>query len=156
MAKKLTLTELNKIHKKYKEKEEKYILDGQYKVTVDKHWRLSIIEELIFEWQEIISLLREEEKMALNDVKNIMLLPNLLVLKYFTNIFPKNIKFEKMLDCYDVLLDIGAFKEIFNDVLPQDELKKFYDKLEEYTKNINEIGELFTNIALREDAKKNE
>lgn len=156
MAKKLTLTELNKIHKKHKEKEEKYILDGQYKVIVDKHWRLSIIEELIFEWQEIISLLREEEKMALNDIKNIMLLPNLLVLKYFTNIFPKNIKFEKMLDCYDALLDIGAFKEIFNDVLPQDELKKFYNKLEEYTKNVNEIGELFTNIALREDAKNNE
>lgn len=145
-VKNLTMTDINKLGKKYNEQYE-VTLQEQYKIKIDRYFKKTKIQDMIIELQEIMQELRKEN-VDINAIKDIIVIYQMLIIKHFTSLpLPKNISIKKMLAVYDKLIDTGLFEEILNN-FPHDQIEFLNEELRKYKKIGEQMGELFVGMGL--------
>jgi hypothetical protein len=134
--KKLNLKAIETASKKFTTK--KIIIpvnDVEYEVEIDEVFKTTKIEALIREFLE------SSQKNNLNELDNTVKFSYYFyfIFKYFTDIdIPKNLKFKDELKLISELIDLGIYEQISKNI-PQTEIKKVNEYMQELTSNLNEM-----------------
>lgn len=140
MAKKLTVNEIKKLSKQMDEQKEVLILDGEYKVMIDKQFKVSKIQKVIADIQKAMVEMKVD---GVNTEKfgDLMVLNFMFVFKHFTNLdLPEDYK--DLLVVSEYLMDIGAFEGILN-AFDQKEIDKLVNSMKTVSENLPKMEELF-------------
>lgn len=137
MAKKLTLTELNKLSKKFNEKKKIYILNNEYEVNIDVNFRPSDIDDLVLVYVAALEELKSLNKTDDIQIKDTVSLLPTLILRSFTNLpIPKeNTDIASLIIISKNLYNEGIIEEVYSHFLDS-EIKKVNDKINAFGKNI--------------------
>ncbi|MEK4008334.1 hypothetical protein [Paenibacillus sp. FSL H3-0333] len=154
MAKKLTLTELNKLGEKFNERKKIYILDGQYEVDIDVTFKLSDIDDLVMVYASAIQELKEMNDTDEIQIKDTLSLLPTLILRAFTNLpIPKeSTDISSLIVISKNLYNLGITEEVYSK-LPEEQIKKVTDKINAFGKN---IGTVMGEWAIAEELNKTE
>ncbi|MNK45801.1 hypothetical protein D3C87_645720 [compost metagenome] len=149
MAKKLTLTELNKLDAQNNKKEKVSILDGKYEVTINKIFKDSDIEEVLLIYS---TLLQNLNGASVVELKNTYSLLITLILRQFTDLpIPTSNDIDELVKVSKVLLDNNITAEVYS-ALPQDQLEHFHEKTTQVTGAIQKLFEQATEKDKVEDS----
>lgn len=152
MAKKLTLSELNKAHKSLNERKLVHLKDGQFTIELATHFKNTAIQRLILDYQDILNELKKQN-LTTEVIKDLMLIFNMLILKHFSSLPLQNTNVSQLLSACEKLIDLDLFGEIFS-YFPEGELEKLRVKVSEVSKSIPQIsqamGDLFASGIINE------
>lgn len=160
MSTKLTLNEINKLHKSYDEQQEIIVTSDNksYTIKIDKKFKRTKIAKMISELEKIFTELKKDKDINIEEIsKNIIFIQVALILKYFTDIpLIKNTNISQMLAIIEKLTDLGLLKQIF-DSFDQQEMKILNDEMELITQNYkaisNMVAEMLHNAEMNKNAK---
>ena len=141
--KQLTAAELSKLNSALDGQKAIYILGNKYEVLIDTHFRESKLNKVAMKYLSIIQSLQHREEIDDETIANTLSLLHPLILKEFTNLPLSEIDtIEDLIKVQTALLDTGILVEVFN-ALPEKEVKKLTDKVDQLSKNIGQVmGEL--------------
>ncbi|TPG68897.1 hypothetical protein EEL31_10390 [Brevibacillus laterosporus] len=150
MAKRLSLNDINKEHKKLTEQKLIYILDDKYEVKIDKIIVDSKLVTMLSDLNQLISPLVKDKNIKPEELVLAMQLSNVLFLRSFTNLpIPPENDLSVLVQVYTQLVDIGILKEV-TDKFDQSELKKVQHRVSDYYKNApqveNMIGQVYAKM----------
>jgi len=134
MAKKLTLSNINKEYTKFNEKSEVSLMDGKYTIEVNKHMKKTDIQKMLIDYDSIVNQLQKDND--IESLKGTIIIPTLLI-KYLTNIdIPEDA--DKLLMMSEQLINLDLFSEIMAS-LPEDEIVKMTLVIDQVVTSTNKM-----------------
>ncbi len=146
----LTLVNLAKLDKENDDIQTVQLANGKFTIDINRKFRLTQIQKLIIDLQEAIETMRNEE-IDMEDIANMMLIYQMLIIKYFSNLPIKHLDLSKKLDIAKIiavakqLLDSGIFAEII-DSFDLAELEKVSKMIAESNKFSQQLGEMMISV----------
>jgi hypothetical protein len=152
MAKKLTLSELNKLGEKFNERKKIYILGGEYEVDINTNFMLSEIDDLVMVYVAAIEELKTLNKVDEIQIKDTLSLLPTLILRSFTSLpIPKqNTDIASLIIISKNLYNNGIIDEVYSH-FPEEQIRKVNDKINAFGKN---IGTVMGEWAIAEEVNK--
>jgi|GEM_PF-6802361 len=134
MAKKLTLSNINKEYTKFNEKSEVSLMDGKYTIEVNKHMKKTDIQKMLIDYDSMVEQLQKDNN--IESLKGTIIIPTLLI-KYLTNIdIPEEA--DKLLMMAEQLINLDLFSEIMAS-LPEDEIVKMTLVIDQVVTSTNKM-----------------
>lgn len=140
MPKKLTVAELNKLTKEINETKTYPILDGQFDVTINQHFKDTSINNIFTGLIEVVKGIEASEltELAFSQIAEQVGLT--LMLREFTDLpIPNKNDFQTLIKVYENLLNTNIFVEVMNK-LPEDQIKKVEKRFKEIESRFDEIN----------------
>lgn len=150
MAKKLTLTAVNKNHaKEFNEKFKLILSTGDY-LYIQTKFKTTSIQQMLIDYTEILGEIKKKD-VKFDLIKDATFVYYMLLIRHFTDLdnIPNDI--EKMVIVCEELINLGFLEEILA-AFPQTELEKVQKMIEKVSENGkligNQIGEIFAKEAI--------
>ncbi|QNR65531.1 hypothetical protein IAQ67_16750 [Paenibacillus peoriae] len=139
MAKKLTVSELNKLSKELGQTQTYPILDGQFEVTIKQNFKESSINNIFTGLIEVVEGIEKSQLTELTFSQIASQIGSTLMLREFTDLpIPNKNDFQTLIKVYENLLNTNIFVEVANK-LPEVEVKKLEKRFKEIADNFAEI-----------------
>ncbi|MDY8023379.1 hypothetical protein [Paenibacillus polymyxa] len=139
MAKKLTATDLNKLSKGINKTKTHPILDGQFEVVIDQHFKDSSINNIFTGLVEVIKGILPSELTELTFSRIAQHIGMTLMLREFTDLpIPNKNEFQTLIKVYENLLNTNIFVEVMNK-LPEDQIRKVEKRFKEIESRFDKI-----------------
>ncbi|TPG68710.1 hypothetical protein EEL31_09350 [Brevibacillus laterosporus] len=150
MAKRMTLNDINKEHKKLSGQKVIHILNGQYEVKIDECIRDSKLSVMLADVGQLLAPLASDSDITPEDLALAAQLSNVLFLRSFTDLpIPKENDLSTLTQVYIKLVDTGILKEV-TEKFDEKEIQKVQVKVAQYFKDApqveNMIGQMYTNM----------
>ncbi|MGG0793845.1 hypothetical protein ABE137_07540 [Brevibacillus laterosporus] len=158
MAKRLTLNDLNKEHKKISGQKVVHILNGQYEVKIDEHIRNSKLIDMLSDLSQLLSPLASDSSVTPEDLALATKLSDVLFLRTFTDLpIPKENDLSTLTKVYIALYDTDILEEV-NEKFNNRDIQKVREKVTQYFKNAtqveNMISQIYSNMLQENDIEK--
>ncbi|MED1665782.1 hypothetical protein [Brevibacillus laterosporus] len=158
MAKRITLNDLNKEHKKISGQKVIHILNGQYKVKIDEHIRESKLFDMLSDIGQLLSPLASDNSVTPEDLALATQLSNVLFLRSFTDLpIPKENDLSTLTKVYIALFDTGILEEV-TEKFNEKDMQKVKEKVVQYFKNApqveNMIGQIYSSMLQDDEIEK--
>ena len=145
MAKKLTISNINKEYTRFNEKSEISIMDGKYTIEVNKHMKKTDIQKMLIDYDSIARQLENNHDIEI--LKGTIIIPTLLI-KYLTNIdVPEEA--DKLLMMAEQLINLDLFSEIIAS-LPEDEIVKMTLVIDQVVTNTSKMVKEIEDVVEKE------
>ncbi|MEK4432984.1 hypothetical protein MHB54_27915 [Paenibacillus sp. FSL M7-0802] len=139
MAKKLTATDLNKLSKGINKTKTHPILDGQFEVTIDQHFKNSSINNIFTGLFEVVKDINKSELTELTFSRIAQQIGMTLMLREFTDLpIPNKNDFQTLIKVYENLLNTNIFVEVMNK-MPEDQIRKVEKRFKDIKSTFDEI-----------------
>lgn len=132
-----SVQDMHKLAKKLNKLKDIPLLNGKYVIQLHETFLETQIQKFLLDFQEAALILKADQ-VSLADMRNGLLLYQMLLVKHFTNsgldhlLMNKKDDVAKLLSIAEDLINIGVFKEIIEH-FPQAEL----DKIDQFTKKLD-------------------
>ncbi|MGG1444801.1 hypothetical protein ABE354_22635 [Brevibacillus laterosporus] len=158
MAKRITLNDLNKEHKKISGQKVIHILNGQYEVKIDEHIRESKLFDMLSDIGQLLSPLASDNSVTPEDLALATQLSNVLFLRSFTDLpIPKENDLSTLTKVYIALFDTGILEEV-TEKFNEKDMQKVKEKVVQYFKNApqveNMIGQIYSSMLQDDEIEK--
>ncbi|MBG9776204.1 hypothetical protein [Brevibacillus laterosporus] len=158
MAKRMTLNDLNKEHKKISGQKVIHILNGQYEVKIDEHIRESKLFDMLSDIGQLLSPLASDNSVTPEDLALATQLSNVLFLRSFTDLpIPKENDLSTLTKVYIALFDTGILEEV-TEKFNEKDMQKVKEKVVQYFKNApqveNMIGQIYSSMLQDDEIEK--
>ncbi|XOS93104.1 hypothetical protein ACLMAB_05510 [Brevibacillus laterosporus] len=158
MAKRMTLNDLNKEHKKISGQKVIHILNGQYEVKIDEYIRESKLFDMLSDIGQLLSPLASDSNVTPEDLALATQLSNVLFLRSFTDLpIPKENDLSTLTKVYIALFDTGILEEV-TEKFNEKDMQKVKEKVVQYFKNApqveNMIGQIYSSMLEDDEIEK--
>ncbi|MBE7897185.1 hypothetical protein G7L40_00475 [Paenibacillus polymyxa] len=139
MAKKLTATDLNKLSKGINETRTYPILDGQFDVIINQHFKDTSINNIFTGLVEVVKGIEASELTELTFSRIAQQIGMTLMLREFTDLpIPNKNDFQTLIKVYENLLNTNIYVEVMNK-LPEDQIRKVEKRFNDIKSTFDEI-----------------
>ncbi|QDX94756.1 hypothetical protein EEL30_22195 [Brevibacillus laterosporus] len=146
MAKRMTLNDLNKEHKKISGQKVIHILNGQYEVKIDEHIRNSKLIDMLSDISQLISTFSSDKNFTPEDLQSIIQLGHVFFLRHFTDFpIPKENDLSTLTQVFIELYDTEMLDEI-EKKFDSKEFRKVEEKLAEYFRNAPQVQKMIDQV----------
>jgi hypothetical protein len=155
MAKKLSLSEINKLSGQFNEKKEITLEVNsinskgeiqEYKCQISTKFKRTDIQKMLIDYMAILEEFKQRKNISTEDLYDTTTIMYGLIVSYFTNIqIPKIDKLEQLIHVTENLINLGIIEQLFKSDkgFDPDEVKFLNQEMEKAAKQIGEnLGEL--------------